>query len=264
MTRKLQQGTETDLTAASVCLDEDTVFRDYGLGKLDPTQCAFADRVLKWASEVVGVHKHISATGSFRGIPRLRSWLGWSAGSGKSTTLKTIVQHARLLFQQANIDVTVELTAYTSVAAFNIGFWGHDVLLVLLRHALAGETFGRLEGQWRRVELLIADEIAVIGRAFFTPMRFRSQQAERRCFNEAAFDRNEYTFGDVALLLVGDFGQLEPFDDWCMSDIESTYQTNLKHLRHMWRRWRYGNELLQTFEMALLQPSLANLRNGPM
>ena len=48
------------------------------------------------------------------------------------------------------------------------------------------------------------------------------------------------------------------------NDIESTYQTNLKHLRHMWRRWRYGNELLQTFEMALLQPSLANLRNGPM
>ena len=33
-----------------------------------------------------------------------------------------VVQHLRLLFQRAGVAATVELTAYTGVAAFNIGF----------------------------------------------------------------------------------------------------------------------------------------------
>ena len=52
----------------------------------------------------------------------LRTWLGGSAGSGKSHTLKTIVHHLRLRFQKAGVKANVELTAYTGVAAFNIGF----------------------------------------------------------------------------------------------------------------------------------------------
>ena len=51
-------------------------------------------------------------------LPRLCG----SAGSGKSTTLRTILQHLRLLFQDEGVLATVELTAYTGVAAFNIGF----------------------------------------------------------------------------------------------------------------------------------------------
>ena len=47
--------------------------------------------------------------------------LGGNA-SGKSTTLKAIVQHMRFLFQEEEVDASVELTAYTGVAAFNIGF----------------------------------------------------------------------------------------------------------------------------------------------
>ena len=44
-------------------------------------------------------------------MPTLRTWLGGSAGSGKSSALKTIVQHIRLLFQKAlgseyNIGIT--------------------------------------------------------------------------------------------------------------------------------------------------------------
>ena len=70
------------------------------LDMLDPTQRAFADRVLKWANELVDVYKHNKATGSWKSPPKLRTWLCGSAGSGKSTTLKTAVQHIRLLFQQ--------------------------------------------------------------------------------------------------------------------------------------------------------------------
>jgi hypothetical protein len=101
---------------------ESEVLRDYDLEKLDPTQRAFADRVLLWARELVQVYKQNKTTGKWTKPPQLRTWLCGSAGSGKSTTLKAVVQHVRLLFQTENVDATVELTAYTGVAAFNIGF----------------------------------------------------------------------------------------------------------------------------------------------
>ena len=96
--------------------------RDYDLAKVDPTQRAFANRVLKWARELVETYKWNKANGGSKRPPRLRTWLCGSAGSGKTRTLKTIVQHVRLLFQLEDVDATVELTAYSGIAAFNIGF----------------------------------------------------------------------------------------------------------------------------------------------
>lgn len=81
-------------------VDEVTVLRDYSLEKLDPTQRVFADRVLKWAGKVADVYDNVRSDGRHRSVPLLRSFLGGSAGSGKSTTLRTIVQHTRLLFQR--------------------------------------------------------------------------------------------------------------------------------------------------------------------
>ena len=103
-------------------MSEDAVNRDYDLDRLDPTQRVFADRTLEWANDLIRAYRTVRDTGSPLVVPTLRTWLGGSAGSGKSTTLKTIVQHIRLSFQKADIDATVELTAYTGVAAFNIGF----------------------------------------------------------------------------------------------------------------------------------------------
>jgi hypothetical protein len=120
--KKLAKGAGAGAGAEGQPLDEATVLRDYALDKLDPTQRAFADRVLRWVAEVVRVYKEMMKTGNTQPVPKLRSWLGGSAGSGKSTTLKTIVQHSRLMFQQDKIDATIQLTAYTGVAAFNIGF----------------------------------------------------------------------------------------------------------------------------------------------
>ncbi len=54
----------------------------------------------------------------------LRPWLGGTAGSGTSATLKAIVQHLRLLFQDDDVAGTVEPTAYTGVAASDIGLGG--------------------------------------------------------------------------------------------------------------------------------------------
>ena len=57
-----------------------------------------------------------------RRAPLLRCFLGGSAGSGKLATLRAVLQHLRLKFQEARIDAGVQLTAYTGVVAFNIGF----------------------------------------------------------------------------------------------------------------------------------------------
>ena len=57
-------------------------------------------------------------------------------------------------------------------------------------------------------------------------MHFRLQQAKRRFFSEAALDPHDYTFGNISIILVGDFGQLEPIDDWSMCDTASTKQSS--------------------------------------
>ena len=99
--------------------------RYFALDKLDPTQRVFADRVLAWGRDLVSAYKHTDTVRDrkkLKRVPLLRCYLGGSAGSGKSTTLRTVLQHLRLLFQKEGVEATVELTAYTGVAVFNIGF----------------------------------------------------------------------------------------------------------------------------------------------
>jgi len=67
-------------------LTEATVHADYALDALDPTQRIFADRVLKWGDAIVKTYKSIEKDGKPRAVPKVRSWLCGSAGSGKSTT----------------------------------------------------------------------------------------------------------------------------------------------------------------------------------
>ncbi len=229
---KKQLAKGVDGEVASLSTSTDAPSQKYNLMDLDPTQRAFADRVLGWAREVVKVYKEVESTGRRRDIPKIRTWLGGSAGSGKSTTLKTIVHHMRLLFREEGVDAKVELTAYTGVAAFNIGFGAKTACSNfrvfpkgVFKKELSGAEARRLEEQWRNVELLIVDEISFIGRAFFDRMHIRLQQAKRSHFSEKACDPGKCTFGDLSIILVGDFGQLEPIDDWSLCDSEATFQS---------------------------------------
>ena len=235
------------------------VRKNYDLDTLDPTQRAFADRVLKWAQELVDTYKWNKNNGDTKSPPRLRTWLCGSAGSGKTKTLRTIVQHVRLLFQQEHVDANVELTAYTGIAAFNIGFgaktccssfnisgtgaWKKDV---------KGDAARRLEQQWRSVVLLIVDEISFIGTAFFARMHFRLQQGRSRYFSERGLEPGKHTFGDASVILVGDFGQLEPIEDVSLVDQETTRNTLHKNLRYLMPHIRHGRYLLQEFKEAFM------------
>ena len=73
----------------------------------------------------MSAYKHnttVSDRKKLKRVPLLRSYLCGSAGSGKSTTLCTVLQHLRLIIQKEGVETTVELTAHTGAAAFNIGF----------------------------------------------------------------------------------------------------------------------------------------------
>ena len=203
--------------------------------------------------------KDIKNTGRMRSVPKLRAWLGGSAGSGKSTTLKTCVAHVRLLFRQADIPATVALTAYTGVAAFNMSFGAKTACSTFQifpnapwKKELSGESLRKLEAQWSKVVLLIVDEVSFIGTAFFARMHYRTQQGKREYFSTAALDPSDHCFGDCSVLLIGDFGQLEPIGDVSLCDRETTYQTCPKAVRPLWRHVRDGRHLLQLFDEAFM------------
>ena len=193
-TVKKMLGDESNLRES--CPEAQDSQRKYDLGKLDPTQRAFADRVLGWGAEVCGCYKDVEKDGVPRNLPILRMWLCGSAGSGKSTTLKTIVFHFRAVFSEANVPCKIELTAYTGVAAFNIGFGARttcSAFQIFPNAAWTAELSGKkeklLEQQWANVELLIVDEISFIGRALFARMHYRLQQGRRSYFANTAKDR---------------------------------------------------------------------------
>ena len=150
------------------------------------------------------------------------------------------MQHVRLLFQLEQVDARIELTAYTGVAAFNIGFGAKtacSAFQIFPRAAwkseLGGDALRRLEA-WSNVVLLIIDEVSFIGRAFFWKIHCRLQQGRRQYFSECALDPTNHIFGDISVLLVGDFGQLEPIDDWSFCDSEASYHTCPKSKRQLW------------------------------
>ena len=257
--KTLKAGNTCDADAPSTILQRDNVLRELDLNTLDPTQRAFADRVLAWAAELVLHRRRYLETRVWEALPVLRLWLCGSAGSGKSTTLRMVVQHMRLLFQEGKVDAIVELTAYTGVAAFNIGFGAktacssfHIFPKAAWKAELQGEALRKHELQWRDVVLLIVDEISFIGRAFFAKMHFRLQQGKRAHFSELALDPHGKTFGDVSLILVGDFGQLDPIDDLSMCDTETIRSSLSKSLMHMWPLMHFGKMLVTTFEEAFV------------
>ena len=100
--------------------------------------------------------------------------------------------------------------------------------------------------------LLIIDEISFIGTALFAKMHLRTQQAKRGYFSERGIDPNKSSFGDLSMLLVGDFGQLEPIDDWSMCDTEASWMSCPEKLKHRWRYHHPGRLLLSEFKEAIM------------
>ena len=134
----------------------------------------------------------------------------------------------------------MELTAYTGVAAFDIGFGAKTCCSSFgisgsraWQKELKGDAARRLEEQLRSAVLLIVDEISSIDRAFFARMNFRLSQGRSRHLSERGMPPSKITFGDASVILVGDFGQLEPIDDLSIVDKETSPETLHKSMRYL-------------------------------
>ena len=138
------------------------------------------------------------------------------------------------------------------MAAFNIGFGARTAVSAfqifpnaVWKAELEGERARKLEEQWGDVVLLIVDEVSFIGRAFFARMHYRLQQAKRRYFSERAKNPHAHWLGGISIILVGDFGQLEPIGDWSMCDTETTYQDCPKSWRCLWKHNVLGKRIIR-------------------
>ena len=256
-------GQKMSWTAVKKALAEDqdpeSSCQDFFLDDLDPTQRVFADRSLKLGKDLCDCYKQVENDGKPRNLPRLRSFFCGSAGSGKSTTLKTIVYHLRELFKARQVPAKIQLTAYTGVAAFNIGFGARTTCsgFQIFPNAqwsceLKGKKAQQLEAQWGDVELLIVDEISFIGRVLLTRMHYRLQQGRRAHFAETAKLPEEFQFGDVSVILVGDFGQLEPIDDFSICELRPEYNKCPARLKHLWKHATEGVTLTSLFKEAVV------------
>ena len=254
----LDNGAEAEVDGKSWIPTREEVERDYDLARLDPTQRAFVDYVLSWVQDLISAKKKMAKTKKTLRMPKIRAWLGGSAGSGKSTTVRTAVQHARLLFHEAGVAATVELTAYTGVAAFNIGFGAKTTCSAFQVSGntklkpLQGEHQIKLERDWTTAVLLIVDETSFIGQALFHQMHCRLQQAKRRSLDALNLNVDTCTFGDMSMILVGDFGQLDPIHDWSLCDTETKNSDIPAKLRYKSRDRMLGKELLKTFDAAFM------------
>ena len=83
-------------------------------------------------------------------------------------------------------------------------------------------------------------------------MHFRMHQGRRKYSSEAAKNPDKATFGDVSMIFVGDFGQLEPIDDLSLVDTDATWATIDKPLRSIWGHIRHGRLLLGHFTEAFV------------
>ena len=101
--------------------------------------------------------------------------------------------------------------------------------------------------------LLIIDEVSFIGRAFFYRMHCRLQQAKRAYFAERSLDPGRSSgFGDISVILVGDFGQPEPIEDVGMCDDETKWPTCPKPLWNLWGHAQAGRGFLNAFNEAIM------------
>lgn len=140
------------------------------------------------------------------------------SGTGKSNLIKAVDQCVeRYLRKVDNSEPDkdrVILCSYTGKASFNIGgVTLHSAFHLPVKSSemspLSISSLDQVRKEFRKLRLVIIDEVSMIGSTLFSWVNFRLQQI---------FDSKEL-FGGVSVILFGDFNQLKPvMDTWIYSE----------------------------------------------
>ena len=175
-----------------------------------------------------------------------------TAGTGKSFLIQAIAQ----LLQDKCL-----LTATTGIAAFHIGgITLHSALhLPIQKHNcndLRGQALAKLQHKMKHIRYLIVDEISMLGQNMMAWADKRLRQATTKL---------DTPFGDISVILIGDFAHLPPVGDHPLFAPEGTgshghtiYElfTNVIILNQVMRQSGLSTES-KTFREILMR-----LRNG--
>ncbi|KAL0892661.1 hypothetical protein ABMA27_014384 [Loxostege sticticalis] len=165
------------------------------------------------------------------------------AGSGKSFTLKLLVEQIRRL--SSNTSVTI--TAPTGVAARLVGGCTlHSTFVLPIEKGqtvtlrpLTGDRLQRERNKWRNIEWVIIDEVSMVPYSTLRNIHLRLQELKQ----------NDRVFGGVNVLAFGDLMQLPPVaatlgGAYCFKQPE-----HLVHEPHLWRMFDFC-ELSQNMRQA--------------
>lgn len=129
------------------------------------------------------------------------------AGTGKSLTLKYIIDQLRVRYPEPN---NVAVTASTGKAAFNISgttlhsFAGIGLGKGTKQELATNAQFNKNAAErWRKVKTLIIDEISMIDGELFDKLEYIARQVRK----------DNRRFGGIQLVLVGDLLQLPPVNE---------------------------------------------------
>ena len=115
----IEQAKKAEKTLHDQIGDEEETGTSLDPSQLDPTQTLFLETVLDWTEQSIQCKKEKKP------LPPLKMKLLGVAGTGKSRTIKTLIQEMQKKMEKSDLDPSdygkIVMCAPTGVAAFNIG-----------------------------------------------------------------------------------------------------------------------------------------------
>ena len=161
-------------------------------------------------------------------------FLSGGAGVGKSYFIKVITEYLRKILkypgQNGEKEPSVVVTASTGKAAANIdGTTVHSAFSLphqgagsICNRSLSNEKLHILRHKYRYLQVLLLDEVSMIGETTFNDLDIRLQKIMN----------NDKPFGGISVILIGDLMQLPPVKQKCIFD-EINYVWDLFKLHEL-------------------------------
>ena len=180
---------------------------------LDEYQLIFVSVVLEYVDKVLA-----AIDNKLKEPEPLRIMLLGTAGTGKSTATKTMLQELRRRLHEHELEVHFfKVAAPTGTAAFNVRFNATTIHRLIQwftpkywNEDLYDKQLEKLQTALGKTELVVIDEISMVGRQMMGRIDSR--------FSKAKPERDDSSLGETSLVCVGDPGQCQAIFDQQLYD----------------------------------------------